>query len=187
MDGLDAAPADAVLADAARGDEAALSTLYRAINPLLLRYLRHHVGREAEDVASEVWLALAPQLCRFAGTLADLRALMFTIARRRTVDHYRRNGRSAPTVPLADDLDPAFGVDTEDLVLDGLTAQAAVEELVRRLPADQAEIVLLRVLADLDVAQVAAIVDKSVGAVRVAQHRALQRLQQTWEREVVTQ
>ena len=48
---------------------------------------------------------------------------------------------------------------------------------MRCLPADQAEIVLLRVLGDLDVAQVAAIVGKSPGAVRIAQHRALQRLQ----------
>jgi DNA-directed RNA polymerase specialized sigma24 family protein len=55
------------------------------------------------------------------------------------------------------------------------------------LPGDQAEIVLLRVLGDLDVEEVAGIVGKTEGAVRVAQHRALQRLQHTWRKKVVTQ
>jgi RNA polymerase sigma-70 factor (ECF subfamily) len=54
------------------------------------------------------------------------------------------------------------------------------------LPADQAEIVLLRTLADLDVEQVAQILGKSKGAVRIAQHRALRRLEQTFARKVVT-
>ena len=53
---------EAALASAARGDEAAIATLYRLLNPLLLRYLRHNVGPVAEDVAADVWLALARQL-----------------------------------------------------------------------------------------------------------------------------
>ena len=76
--------------------------------------------------------------------------------------------------------------DTETQAVERLTAQSAVEALVGCLPADQAEIVLLRVLGDLDVADVAEIVGKSKGAVRVSQHRALQRLQRTWRRKVVT-
>jgi RNA polymerase sigma-70 factor (ECF subfamily) len=177
---------DLPLERAGRGDEAAIAELYRALNPLLLRYLRHHVGRVAEDVASDVWLALAPQLPGFDGDAREFRALMFTIARRRTVDHYRRNGRHAPTAPF----DEAFGCidasNTEEQAVERLTAQSAVEALVRGLPADQAEIVLLRVLGDLDVEEVAEIVGKSKGAVRVSQHRALQRLQRTWQQKLVT-
>ena len=128
-------------------------SFYRSLNPPLLRYLRHHVGPVAEDVASDVWLALAPQLAGFDGTFADLRALMFTVARRRVVDHYRRNGRP-PAVPFDDEaFDCADAEETETLVLDEITAQGAVEALVHCLPADQAEIVLLRVLGDLDVEQ----------------------------------
>ena len=111
---------------------------------------------------------------------------MFTVARRRVVDHYRSNGRHEATVPFDDDFDRADSVDTEALAVARLTSQGAVAALVRVLPPDQAEIVLLRVLGDLDVEQVAAIVGKSKAAVRVAQHRALQRLQRTFARNAVT-
>ena len=174
------------LAGAARGDQSAIATVYRALNPMLLRYLRHHVGPVAEDVASDVWLALAPNLAGYSGTVDQLRALMFTVARRRVVDQYRHAGRQAPMVALDETCDVADPIDTEGPVVAHLTAQSAVETLVRCLPADQAEIVLLRVLGELDVEQVAAIVGRTKGAVRVAQHRALLRLQRAFEKNAVT-
>jgi len=174
------------LAESARGDEAALTLVYRELNPRLLRYLRHHAGPVAEDLAAEVWLALAPQLDGFRGTFEQFRALMFTVARRRVVDEYRRKRRTPTRAPLDDARELADGSDTEAVAVEQLTTQGAVERLVRRLPADQAEIVLLRTLGDLDVEQVAQIVGKSKGAVRIAQHRALRRLQQTFAEKVVT-
>jgi RNA polymerase sigma-70 factor (ECF subfamily) len=111
---------------------------------------------------------------------------MFTVARRRVVDEYRRKRRAPASAPLDHARDLADGSDTEALAVEQLTTQGAVELLVRRLPADQAEIVLLRTLADLDVEQVAQILGKSKGAVRIAQHRALRRLEQTFARKVVT-
>jgi len=168
------------LGDARRGDERAIAVLYRALNPPLLRYLRHHAGPVAEDLASEVWISLARRLRAFGGDDRELRALMFTIARRRVVDEHRRRGRRVTTAPLGDYDRPA-GDSPEDAVVAGLTAQGAVEALAAHLPGDQAEIVLLRVLGDLDVGQVADIVGKSSGAVRVAQHRALQRLRAVFD------
>lgn len=164
----------------------AVRAVYSQLNPRLLRYLRHHVGDAAPDVASDVWLALARELPVFEGGPDAFRALMFTIARRRTVDHHRRSSRQLPTVPLDDALDRAGSEGPEELVVDGIDAQRAVRTLAGVLPPHQAEIVLLRVLGDLDVEQVAAIVGKTPGAVRVAQHRALRRLQQRWERSTVT-
>ena len=178
---------EGALADAALGDQAGIASLYRALNPVLLRYLRHHVGPVAEDVASEVWLAVAPRLAGFSGTVDQLRALVFTVARRRTVDHYRRRGRQAPTVSFDDEFDCAGATDTEGECVARMTSQRAVETLLRGLTEDQAEIMLLRVLGELDVEQVAEIVGMSAGAVRVAQHRALRRLQHTASKKVVTQ
>jgi RNA polymerase sigma-70 factor, ECF subfamily len=163
-----------------------MRAVYSQLNPRLLRYLRHHVGHAAPDVASDVWLALARELPRFEGGPDAFRALTFTIARRRAVDHHRRSGRRPPTVPLDDAPDCAGSEEPEQLVVDGMEAQRAVRMLAGELPPDQAEIVLLRVLGDLGVDQVAVIVGKTPGAVRVAQHRALRRLQQRWERSTVT-
>jgi RNA polymerase sigma-70 factor, ECF subfamily len=176
----------AALAGSRSGDERSIAIVYRHLNPRLIRYLRHHVGQLAPDVASEVWLALAHELHEWDEGPASFRALMFAIAHRRVVDHYRRARRELPTVPIDVAAERAGGEDPAQLAMDGVEAQRAVQMLAGELPADQAEIVLLRVLGDLDVAQVAAIVGKTPGAVRVAQHRAVRRLQRRWERMSVT-
>ena len=56
------------------------------------------------------------------------------------------------------------------------SAQAAIDGLVAVLTPEQAEVILLRVVAGLDAAQVGAIVGRNAGLVRVRQHRALRRL-----------
>src|SRR5690349_7017306 len=112
---------EAALADSARGDQAALTLVYRELNPRLLRYLRHHAGPVAEDLASDVWLALAPRLDGFTGTIEQFRALMFTIARRRVVDEYRRWARTPTRAPLDDALDLADGSDPETVAVEQLT------------------------------------------------------------------
>jgi RNA polymerase sigma-70 factor (ECF subfamily) len=133
-------------------------------------------------MASDVWLAVGKALPDLAGGVPQLRAMVFTIARRRVVDRVRTRARTVMTVPLADgDGEPAAPVTTEHAALARLSATGAITALVRDLPPDQAEIVLLRVLGDLDVATVARIVAKSPAAVRVAQHRALQRLRNRWQ------
>ena len=79
-------------------------------------------------------------------------------------------------------MDDAFFVglvseaETERPVLDAVAATDIVELIKAVLPADQAEVVLLRVLGDLDAAQVGAIVGRTENWVRVTQHRALRRL-----------
>ncbi len=174
------------LAAARRGDEDGIRILYRWLNPPLLRYLRFHAGGASEDLASEVWLSVAGQLAAFESGPAELRALVFTIARRRVVDHYRRQARAVSTVPVEEMADHPALADTEELALAAVMTRRAIDTLVRDLPSDQAEILLLRVLGDLDVAEVARIVGKSPGAVRVAQHRALRQLRSEPSGTVVT-
>lgn len=168
------------------GDEAAIQSIYVALHPRLHRYLRHHVGDSAADVGSDVWLSVALALPRFDGDPTAFRALLFTIAHRRVVDHHRRSRRQPATVPLEPEFDFADGGDHAERVVAGLGAQDAVRILVEELPAEQAEIVLLRVLGGLDVAEVASIVGKTPGAVRVAQHRAMRRLQKVLRKFAVT-
>ena len=65
---------------------------------------------------------------------------------------------------------------TEELVLDSLAGQDAATLITSTLRGDQAEVLLLRVLGDLDVDQVAAIMRRSPNWVRVTQHRAVRTL-----------
>jgi RNA polymerase sigma-70 factor (ECF subfamily) len=163
----------AALAGARSGDHAAISTLYGWFNPGLVRFLQGRAGDEGADLAQETWMSAFTGLAGFDGDAHQFRAWLFTIARRRVVDHWRRAGRRLLTVDASSQLERTDGSPS---AVEGITAREAVEELVRHLSPEQADVVLLRVVAGLSVEEVAAIVERTPGAVRVIQHRALRRL-----------
>jgi RNA polymerase sigma-70 factor, ECF subfamily len=165
-----------VLRAAAGGDESAFARLWRDAHPLLLRYLRVAAGDSAEDVASEVWLEVTRKLARFRGGERDFRAWLFTTARRRVTDRRRYYARH-PVLLTGEvpDLDRVAPDDTAAAALDDMSAQAAMA-LVSTLPRAQAEVLMLRVVIGFDADQVARIVGKRPGTVRVAVHRALRTL-----------
>jgi RNA polymerase sigma-70 factor, ECF subfamily len=164
------------LAAAQAGGEWAVADIYRAHNARLLRYFRANAPAEAEDLASETWLDAARNLSGFEGDEDAFRGWLFTIARRRLTDHRRRSGRRREEAVPEELLEPSATPSAEAQALAGRLGHEAAHQIVDRLPADQAEVVLLRVVADLSVEQVAAITGRRPGTVRVLQHRALRRL-----------
>jgi RNA polymerase sigma-70 factor, ECF subfamily len=163
------------LASARTGDEEAFARIFRDVQPALLRYLRV-ITTDSEDVAAETWVHVVAGLRRFRGGEQDFRAWLFTIARNRAADAGRSRSRR-PAVPL-DTTEAAQHLitpDAADQVLEAVSTQAAMT-LIKSLPPDQAEIIMLRVVAGLDTGDVARIVGKTPGAVRVAAHRGLRRL-----------
>ncbi|MDF6064292.1 RNA polymerase sigma factor [Mesorhizobium sp. B2-3-3] len=176
MLGDDAELTAAVLA-AQDGDEDAFRTVYRAVHPRLLGYIRTLVGEpDAEDVASESWLQIARDIDRFSGDADRFRGWAARIARNRSLDHLRMRGRR-----------PAIGGDESELEgepAESDTAGEALESLatghamslIAQLPQDQAEAVVLRVVVGLDAKSAARTLGKRPGAVRTAAHRGLKRL-----------
>ncbi|MFF3555569.1 RNA polymerase sigma factor [Streptomyces tsukubensis] len=176
MLGDDAELTTAVLA-AQNGDECAFRSVYRAVHPRLLGYVRTLVGEpDAEDVTSEAWLQIARDLGRFSGDADRFRGWAARIARNRALDHIRMRGRR-----------PAVGGDESELTgraADSDTADEAMEALstgntmalIAQLPQDQAEAVVLRVVVGLDAKSAAHTLGKRPGAVRTAAHRGLKRL-----------
>lgn len=164
---------------AQEGDESGFATLWRSLHPLVLRYLRVVVGDAAEDVASETWLQVSRDLATFRGDVDGFRVWLFRIARHRGIDEQRRAARR-----------PATPVDLRSQLpeLEHNPAPDAADEAARRaetgwalaliasLPPNQAEAVMLRVVAGLDAAQAGAVLGKRAGAVRVAAMRGLRRL-----------
>jgi RNA polymerase sigma-70 factor, ECF subfamily len=166
---------DGALVLARAGDEAGFLDLWRALQPRLLRYLRVLGCDDPDDVASETWLQVVRDLHRFHGGTDDFRRWLFTVGRHRAIDAARALTRQR-TRPLPADADSLVdGHLVEDQVLDRLSVQEAIG-LLRRLPREQAEAVALRVIAGLDTAAVAGILDKSPGSIRVALHRGLRAL-----------
>jgi RNA polymerase sigma-70 factor (ECF subfamily) len=179
---------DDVLGAAQAGAEWAFAVLYRDLNPRLVRYFAAKAPSVAEDLASETWLAAAGQLRSFRGGEGAFRAWLFTIGRRRLIQHWRHAGRH-PAQPVAPEtlIDQAGTDDTELSVLDAAGAWSAARAIAQVLSRDQADVVLLRVLAGLDVDQVAQILGKRPGTVRVLQHKALRRLAGKFSLEALTQ
>lgn len=167
-----------LLQRAQQGDELAFSALFRQNQPIVLKYLAAITGgmSAAEDLASETWVSVVRDLGRFEGEEpAAFRAWVLSIARRRWIDDIRRrNRRPELLVDTAPDITPA-AEDVESAAARSAGLQWALEQLAI-LPPDQAEIIALRVIADLDVHTTAEIVGKSPGAVRVTAHRGLRRL-----------
>ena len=166
---------------ARRGEDSGFTELWHALQPLLLRYLRVVYPEGAEDLASETWLRAA----------REIRAIP---RRRHGVPRLAVPGRpqqgAGRAPPLGPDLGvvrPTSSVFAHDHAADTDTAAAAIERistdealhLVATLPKEQAEAVLLRVMAGLDVAQTAQVLGKRSGAVRVATMRGLRKLAKT--------
>jgi RNA polymerase sigma-70 factor (ECF subfamily) len=178
---------EAVLAAAQQGADWAVAVLYRELHPRLLRYLSAREPRMAEDLESEVWLAAATRIAAFQGDEAAFRGWIFSIARRRLADFRRTAARRATNPAPVEQLERWGPDDTEIEALDRVSAERASAFVTAVLSHDQAEVILLRVLGGLDVEQVAQILGKRTGTIRVLQHRALHRLSQVLQARPVTQ
>ena len=152
-------------------------SLYRDIQPGLLRYLRALAGPDAEDVASETWLQVARDIGTFAGDYDGFRGWVTTIARHRAIDGMRRRGRRPFGVPVP--VEEMAGLpaadDTEAAGIESVSTDAALR-LIATLPPDQAEAVLLRAVVGLDASAAGKVLGKRAGAVRTAAHRGLRTL-----------
>ena len=177
---------EAMVRDARAGDSHALGQLYDTYRDRVARFATGRLGdpEKAEDVTSETFEAVCRNLRSYrAGT--DFEAWLFTIAHRRVADHFRRRYRRQE-VALDEASSPADGGQARSGTLPAVAGpeeavlaaerRAEVAGAFRRLRPDQQEVLALRVLGGLSAAQVGEVLGKSEGAVRVAQHRALQSL-----------
>jgi RNA polymerase sigma-70 factor (ECF subfamily) len=129
-----------------------------------------------EDVASQVWIDVARSIERFDGNEDDFRRWLFTIAHRRHVDAVRRAVQGARVRDAVADPTAAGAVAATSAVDAHAGALDEAIELVSSLPDNMAEAVMLHVVNDLSIADVAAVMGTSHGNVRVLVHRGLTRL-----------
>lgn len=176
MGGPTAEEFDATLADLLTGDEDAFRRMYRSLNPALVRYLSALVGPgDAEDVASETWGQASRDLDRFQGGADGFRAWVTTIGRHRGLDLLRQRARRPQVVADLTVVDPPDPVDHDLRVEDVLGTRHALA-LLRELPQDQAEALMLRVVMGLDARSAGQVLGKRPGAVRSAAQRGLRNL-----------
>jgi RNA polymerase sigma factor (sigma-70 family) len=180
---------DAVLAAARDGAPWALERMFTALAPALTGYLRVQGSAEPEDLTSEVFVAILRNLRTFQGDEAGFRSWVFTIAHRRLLDERRRRARRPLPEPLTDIADAAARESPAADEVEGAIERSLGAERVRalcdRLVPDQRDVLLLRLLGDLSIEQIAATLGKSKGAIKALQRRGLAAVGRLLEREGV--
>ena len=171
------------LVAARAGSDLAWATIYRDLAPSVLGYLRGRGERDAEDLTGEVFLQVVRDLTRFEGGERDFRAWVFVIAHHRLLDERRRRARR-PVELTPDPPAAATGADAEDEAFRRI-ASARVHGVLMNLPPEQAAVLLLRVLGQFTVDEVARIVGKSPGAVKALQRRGLRSVERAIAKEGV--
>ncbi len=165
---------------AQQGDPHAFGDLYETHAPAIYRYLYAHLDNsmDAEDLTCEVFLKAWQSLPKYIERGVPFLAFLFRIARNALVDHYRQNNRLDHKA--LDDMDgyKAEGV-TEPIDLVG--SQLEHQQILRvlsKLKADYQSVLTLRFISELSPEETAQVMKRSVGAIRVLQHRALIALRQ---------
>ncbi|MGW4421625.1 sigma-70 family RNA polymerase sigma factor [Streptosporangium sp. NPDC004631] len=172
---------------AVQGDRTAIESLIAQLRPMVVRYCRARLGRVsgqyhiADDVAQEVCIAVLSALPRYRDMGRPFASFVFGIASHKVADALRSSVRSAvPTQDLPDG--PDEGPGPEETVVRYIEAEHA-RRLLSRLPDNQRELLMLRVVSGLSAEETGNVLGMSPGAVRVAQHRALARLRAMAELE----
>ena len=169
-----------LVAQAVTGDSEATGALLGVVHTMVRRYCRARLSRfpgaaqAAEDVAQEVCIAVLSALPRYRDEGKPFEAFVYRVAANKVADVQRLTYRSpVPHAELPEVVEPDGG--PEDVVLRNAEADLA-RELLAALPENQRELLLLRVAVGLSAEETGRALGMSAGAVRVAQHRAMQRL-----------
>ena len=174
---------DTVLAAASTGAGWAFDALYHHFAPSVVGYLRAQGAWDPEDLSSEVFLAVFKTIGCFEGDAAQLRTWLFSIAHRRVLDDRRRRSRRVVAILQDDSAQCEAASDTESEAIAILEAQR-IARLVGRLPDDQRDVILMRLVGDLSVHETAEALGKTEGAVKALQRRGIQGLKNVLVEEI---
>lgn len=173
---------DESLASARRGEPAGFDALYNTLGGPVTAFGQSRGATDPEGITNEVFVDVFRNIATFSGDYSGFRSWVFTIARHRLIDSHRRDQRQrlAPSAVVVDIKTPS----AEHVAMAQL-GDARVSELMSILTSDQRDVIALRIVADLPLAEVAKIIGKPVTAVKRLQARALRRLQrEILDREV---
>ncbi len=171
---------------AQRNERQAFDRLYELFADRIFRYLFYRVGDQqlAEDLTADVFVRLLEKIQTFRLGQRDqtivFSAWLYRIAHNRLVDHLRKQSRSETesleAVTLSHD-------DTPDVAVEAVLEQEELVDAISALTVEQKQVVVLRFLEGYRIKEVAGIMDKSEGAIKALQHRALNALHRQMARE----
>ncbi|MGH2996913.1 MAG: sigma-70 family RNA polymerase sigma factor [Gaiellaceae bacterium] len=159
------------------GDRNALEELYLLHFDRVYSYLHLTVANrhDAEDLTTQTFLKMLESIGRFRWQSAPFSAWLFRIAHNLAMDHFRAHRRWQPEEEVPEPLDSAEP-SAETVAMRSIGRQSMME-LIEGLSGEQQQVLTLKFVFNFSNGEVATILDKSEGAIKSLQHRALVSLQ----------
>jgi RNA polymerase sigma-70 factor (ECF subfamily) len=159
---------------ASKADPEALGVLYDRYVDRIYNYIYHRVGQAdlAEDLTAQVFARMLEAIREGRAWRTSFSGWIYRIAHNLVIDHYRRRGRAAfveleEASPIAsEEADPVRKVEAR---LESEHLRAALTKLTE----EQAEVIALRFLDEFSIAEVASMMNKTEGAIKALQYRAV--------------
>jgi len=167
----------ALVDSAQQGEREALEELYLIHFDRIYSYLHVTVGNrhDAEDLTTQTFMKMLESIGRFRWGTAPFSAWLFRIAHNLAMDHFRARRRWQPEEEVPET--PGEEEPSAELVAMQTIGRESMLELIDRLSPEQQQVLTLKFVFNLPNAEVAAILDKTEGAIKSLQHRALVSLQ----------
>lgn len=167
-----------IIDDAIRGEASAFGLLYDHYQPMIYRFVLIKVGQreEAEDLTHQVFLSAWQNIPKYKDMGFPFSSWLYKIARNAVVDFYR----SARETASLEQVDPeVFAVPAAAHVgLDQIFEIEKVRDAIAKLEPSYQDVIVMRFIEDLPIKEVAAVLEKSEGAVKLMQHRAMKKLKE---------
>ena len=159
------------------GERDALEELYLVHFDRIYSYLHMSVGNrhDAEDLTTQTFLKMLESIGKFRWRSAPFSAWLFRIAHNLAMDHFRANRRWQPEEEVPEP-DPGEGSAAEEEALQSIGRKSMLE-LIENLSLEQQQVLMLKFLFNFSNGETGTVLDKSEGAIKSLQHRALASLQ----------
>ncbi len=160
------------------GSTESFGVIYDQFSQPLYRFIRAKTSgnQQAEDLLQETFIKAWKGLPLFNPDAGSFSGWLYKIALNAITDHYRKNSRIIQTVEIFDNLDAPASLNSEQ-DLDKNLSSEKLRQMLSQLPDNYRTVLELRFLSDLSIKETAQALNKSSLSVRMAQHRALKKLQ----------
>jgi RNA polymerase sigma-70 factor, ECF subfamily len=168
---------------AQQGNRDALEELYLLHFDRIYSYLHMSVGNrhDAEDLTTQVFVKMLESIGKFRWRSAPFSAWLFRIAHNLAMDHFRASKRWQPEEEVPEP-DPGERSAAEEEALESIGRQSMLE-MIGKLSHEQQQVLTLKFVFNFSNAEAATILDKTEGAIKSLQHRALASLQRQLQKQ----
>ena len=171
------------ISEAKKGNKEAFGALYDHYLPQIYRFILFKVNRkaEAEDIAHEVFLSAWKNMPNYRQKGFPFSSWLYQIARNAVIDFYRTSKNHVQIELVSEENLQNIPSSSEELNL--ALEMEKVKKCISKLRPDYQDLILMRFLEEMPNNEIALILNKSEGAIRLMQYRAIKDLKEIYNSE----